>query len=158
MAQGFSGGTQAFSFVSASGQANSSIAVTDSTGAVVASFTPAKSYRTVVVSTAGMVEGDSYSLVIGGTVSGANADGYASASTVSGGATTTFTASNHRCCYGGCGRRGGCGRYGFGRARRHGRRARIAIAGSDGLAHAGPSRFLPKTCRQRGQALRFALP
>lgn len=110
MAQGFSGGTQAFSFVSASGQANSSIAVTDPTGAVIASFTPSKSYQTVVISTAGMAEGGSYSLVIGGTVSGANADGYASSSTVSGGTSTTFTASTTATATaGGMGAAGGMG-------------------------------------------------
>jgi hypothetical protein len=93
MAQSFSSGSQAFSLVNASGSANQSIAVTDSTGKVLASYTPSKQYNCVLVSTTGMTDATSYSIVLGGTVSGANSDGYVTSGTVSGGSSVSFTAS-----------------------------------------------------------------
>ena len=93
MAQSFSSGSQAFSLVNASGSANQSIAVTDSTGKVLASYTPSKQYDCILVSTTGMTDATSYNIVLGGTVSGANSDGYATSGTVSGGSSVSFTAS-----------------------------------------------------------------
>ena len=92
MAQSFSEGTQAFSLLSAGGSAGQNIAVVDASGNVLASFTTTKQFDCVVVSAPGMTSGTSYSLVVGGTVSGANSDGYASSGTVSGGSSYSFTA------------------------------------------------------------------
>ncbi len=93
MAQSFSSGSQAFSLVNVNGSANQSVVVTDSTGKVLASYTPRKQYGCVLVSTTGMTDATSYNIVLGGVVSGANSDGYATSGTVSGGSSISFTAS-----------------------------------------------------------------
>ena len=93
MAQSFTNGTQPFAFATAGGNAGQSVAVTDADGTVVASLTAAKQFGMVLVSSPVLEEGGICSLVIGGQVSGANADGYTDSGTVSGGATTQVTAS-----------------------------------------------------------------
>lgn len=93
MAQNLTGGTQPFAFANVSGSAGQNIAVTDGEGTVLASFTAARQFATALVSASGMTEGGTYALVVGGTVAGANADGYASSGTVSGGTSTEVTAS-----------------------------------------------------------------
>lgn len=93
MAQSFTGGTQAFAMTSASGEAGQSVCVVDGNGNVVASFTATKRFGMVLASSPAFTEGGEYTLVIGGEVANANADGYTDSSTVSGGSETTFTAS-----------------------------------------------------------------
>ena len=93
MAQNFTSGEQPFAFITASGNAGDSVAVANADGTVVASLMAAKQFGMVLVSSPAFEEGGSYSLVIGGQVSGANADGYADAGTVSGGTTAEITAS-----------------------------------------------------------------
>mgnify|MGYP000012998832 FL=1 len=58
-----------------------------------ASFTAAKQFGMVLATSPAFVEGGTYSLVIGGTVTGANADGYTDSGTVEGGSTTEIAAS-----------------------------------------------------------------
>ena len=93
MAQSFTGGTQAFVMTSASGEAGQSVCVVDGSGNVVASFTATKRFGMVLASSTAFTEGGEYTLVIGGEVTNANADGYTDSSTVSGGSEITFTAS-----------------------------------------------------------------
>ncbi len=94
MAQNFTSGTQPFAMTtSVSGSAGQTVAVTDASGNVVASIAATKSFGMVLVSSPAFSEGEEYSLVIGGEVSGANADGYTSSGTVSGGDTTSISAS-----------------------------------------------------------------
>ena len=93
MAQNFSSGTQPFAMINANGNAGDYVAVTDSNGTVIASLKATKQFGNVLVSSPSFTEGSEYSLVIGGTVTGANEDGYTDSGTVSGGSTTSFTAS-----------------------------------------------------------------
>lgn len=111
MAQNFTSGTQAFSFTNVQGQAGANVAITDESGAVIASYTPTKQYGMVLVTAPSLAEGGSYNLVIGGTPTDMNADGYASGGTVSGGNTTTVTASTTA-----TGGMGGLGADGMGQA------------------------------------------
>lgn len=93
MAQNFTSGTQPFAFATTSGNAGDSIAIVDGNGTVVASLTAAKQFGMVLASSASFAESGVYSLVIGGEVTGANADGYTDSGTVDGGSTTEITAS-----------------------------------------------------------------
>ena len=93
MAQNFTSGTQAFAMTTASGTAGQTVAVVDGNGTVVASFTATKQFGMVLASSPAFTEGGEYTLVIGGEVAGANADGYATSGTVSGGSETAITAS-----------------------------------------------------------------
>lgn len=91
MAQGFSDKSEQASFMytlDSSASAGSSVALTDEKGNVLASFIPAKQYNNVVISTPSLKNGSSYKLVIGGTVSGADKNGYASSGSVSSAAQT----------------------------------------------------------------------
>ena len=92
MAQSFTSGTQAFAFANVSGKAGDSLAICDNEGNVIASFTAAKSFATVLVSCPSFTEGSEYSLVVGGTVSESNSDGYATSGLVSGGTESTISA------------------------------------------------------------------
>ena len=86
MAQGFSDKSEQTSFMyslDSSASAGSSVALTDEKGNVLASFIPAKQYNNVVISTPSLKSGSSYKLVIGGTVSGADKNGFASSGSVS---------------------------------------------------------------------------
>ncbi len=93
MAQSFTGSTQAFAMTSASGEAGESVCVVDGSGNVVVSLTATKRFDMVLASSPAFTEGGEYTLVIGGEVANANADGYTDSSTVSGGSEATFTAS-----------------------------------------------------------------
>ena len=93
MAQSFTSGTQAFAMASASGEAGQSVCVVDGSGNVVASFTATKRFGMVLASSPAFAEGGEYTLVIGGEVANANADGYTDSGTVSGGSETAITAS-----------------------------------------------------------------
>ncbi len=125
MAQGFSDKSEQASFMytlDSSASAGSSVALTDEKGNVIASFIPAKQYNNVVISTPSLKNGSSYKLVIGGTVSGADKNGYASSGSVSSAAQTldikltgtTTTFGNGGMSGGNMG--GGKGRFGGGQA------------------------------------------
>lgn len=110
MAQGFtSAENQGAIFASFTAQsAGTSFAVCDSSGKVVASFTPDKAYQSVAVTAPGIQSGESYSMVVGGTVSGCDENGYAQNASISGG-TTLGTISMTSNLYGGSGGMGGMG-------------------------------------------------
>ena len=93
MAQSFTGGTQAFAMTSASGEAGQSVCVVDGNGNVVASFTATKRFGMVLASSPAFAEGGEYTLVIGGEVANANADGYTDSGAVNGGSEIAITAS-----------------------------------------------------------------
>ncbi len=93
MAQSPSSVASAYAQASVSGNAGQSVAITDESGNVLASFTAPKSFALVQFCIAGMQDGSTYQVVLDGTVAGANSDGYASSSTVSGGTSTSATAS-----------------------------------------------------------------
>lgn len=93
MAENLTGGTQPFVFSQTSGQAGQSVALVGESGEVLASLTAAKGFSLVIASAPGLTEGNACSIVVGGTVADANADGYASSGTVGGGAATELTAS-----------------------------------------------------------------
>ena len=91
MAQGFSEKSEQASFMytlNSSASAGSSVALTDEKGNVIASFIPAKQYNNIVITSPSLKNGSSYKLVIGGTVSGADKNGYASSGSVSSAAQT----------------------------------------------------------------------
>lgn len=91
MAQGFSDKSEQASFMytlDSSASAGSSVAVTDEKGNVIASFIPAKQYSNIVITSPSLKNGSSYKLVIGGTVSGADKNGFASSGSVSSAAQT----------------------------------------------------------------------
>lgn len=94
MAQGFSSaenqGTALCSFGTL--QAGTSFAVCDSDGNVVISFTPKKNYASAAITAPGIQLNETYTVIAGGAVSGADENGFASEGTVSGGTTLgTFT-------------------------------------------------------------------
>ncbi|MEG0758032.1 MAG: carbohydrate-binding domain-containing protein, partial [Raoultibacter sp.] len=93
MAQNFTSGEQPFSFNTISGEAGQNVALADESGNVLTSFTSPKQFGMVLVTSPSFTEGGSYQIVVGGTVSGANADGYTDSGTVSGGTATSVTAS-----------------------------------------------------------------
>ncbi len=91
MAQGFSEKSEQASFMytlDSSASAGSSVALTDEKGNVIASFIPAKQYNNIVITSPSLKNGSSYKLVIGGTVSGADKNGYASSGSFSSAAQT----------------------------------------------------------------------
>ena len=91
MAQGFSDKSEQASFMyslDSSASAGSSVALTDEKGNVLASFIPAKQYNNIVITSPSLKNGSSYKLVIGGTVSGADKNGFASSGSVSSAAQT----------------------------------------------------------------------
>lgn len=93
MTQGFSGGAQASVSGNVSGSAGDTACVTDSDGNVLASFTAKRAFQWALLSGAGMTEGDTFKVVVGGTVANADADGFAASGTVSGGTSTEVTAA-----------------------------------------------------------------
>lgn len=64
-------------------------ALTDSDGNVIASFKPSKEYSNAVISSPSIKSGETYKIVCGGTISGADSNGYANNGTVSGGTEVT---------------------------------------------------------------------
>lgn len=93
MAENLTGGTQPFVCANVSGQAGQSVALVDESGVVLASLTSAKQFGMVIASAPGLTEGGTCSIVVGGTVADANADGFADEGAVSGGSSTELTAS-----------------------------------------------------------------
>lgn len=61
------------------------LAVTDSSGRVIASFMPSKQYSNIVVSSAGLTVGGSYTVTLGGTVSDCDQNGFSCNGKVTGG-------------------------------------------------------------------------
>lgn len=87
MAQGFSENSNQASFMyslQSSADAGKSVAVTDTAGNVIAAFMPAKQYSHVVISAPELEKGGSYKLLIGGTPSAGDKNGFAANGTVSG--------------------------------------------------------------------------
>lgn len=96
MAQGTSGQNSFLTNISTQ-QGNSLFAVCDSKGNVLVSFTPMKQYQSVAFSSAALTVGESYSIVTGGSVTGADSYGFTSEGTISGGtvvATVQQSAAN----------------------------------------------------------------
>ncbi len=92
MAQGFgTSSTQcSFSYTFSSTQsAAQPLSITDSSGKVIASFMPMKSYRNIVVSTPALALKSTYSVYAGGTVSGTDSDGFTASGSLSGGTKVT---------------------------------------------------------------------
>lgn len=88
MAQGFSGDSSQASFMytlDSAANAGDILAVTDSSGNVIVSFMPSKQYNNIVVSSPELTVGSSYTVTIGGTVTGCDENGYASSGKVTGG-------------------------------------------------------------------------
>lgn len=87
MAQGFTDaenqGAMLCSFSAQSG--GTSFAVCDENGKVIVSFTPSKAYQSAVVTAPGIQSGNTYTLVAGAKVSGADSNGFAENSTKTGG-------------------------------------------------------------------------
>ena len=67
MAQSFTSGSQAFAMVQASGQAGSTIQVTDGNGNVVATLTATKSFGCVLASGSSIAEGSTVTVTVDGT-------------------------------------------------------------------------------------------
>ena len=91
MAQGFSDNSSQASFMytlDSTCQAGDSLAVSDSSGRVIASFMPAKQYNNIVVSSPEFTVGGSYTVTLGGTVSDCDENGYSTSGKVSGGETS----------------------------------------------------------------------
>ena len=94
MAQSFSGGTQPFlCTANVSGSAGDTVAIVDANGNVIASITAAKQFGMVLASSPKFTEGGEYTLVIDGVLTNADAHGYTDFGTVSGGSSTSATAS-----------------------------------------------------------------
>lgn len=118
MAQGFSSSSAQASFMYAldsTANAGSSVAVTDSSGTVIASFMPSKKYDSIVVSSPSLTVGASYTVTIDGTVSDCDANGFASSGAVTGGEESfSVELTSVSTSYGSYGGMGGAGGGGFG--------------------------------------------
>lgn len=73
MAQSFTGGTQAFALVRASGSAGNVIEATDADGNVIATLTATKAFGCVLVSGAGVSDGDTITVSVDGAATMATA-------------------------------------------------------------------------------------
>ena len=73
MAQSFTSGTQAFALVQASGSAGNVIEATDADGNVIATFTATKAFGCVLVSGAGVSDGDTITVSVDGAATTATA-------------------------------------------------------------------------------------
>ena len=94
MAQSFSSGTQPFlCATNVSGSAGDTVAIADADGNVIASITATKQFSMVLASSPKFTEGGEYSLVIGGVLANTDAYGYTDSGTVTGGSSTSATAS-----------------------------------------------------------------
>ena len=69
------------------GVGGQSFALCDSDGNVIVSFTPSKSYSSAVITAPGIRDNGSYTIVVGGIVAGADENGYAQNTTLTGGTT-----------------------------------------------------------------------
>lgn len=91
MAAGFSGGSTPFAMANASGNGGQTIAVVGANGQVLASMEARNPFQSVVIASPDFTEGETVSIVVGGTVSGADAQGVGG--TVSGGSSVEATVS-----------------------------------------------------------------
>lgn len=73
MAQSFTSGTQGFALVQASGSAGSVIEATDADGNVIATLTATKAFGCVLVSGAGVSDGDTITVSVDGAATTATA-------------------------------------------------------------------------------------
>lgn len=91
MAQGISNAENQGAFMCAFDTQNGgqSFAVTDESGKVIASFTPAKAYQCAVVTSPSVTESGAYTLTAGATIENADENGYTDNGTLSGGNTLT---------------------------------------------------------------------
>lgn len=90
MAQSLTGNGQCTIMTDISSQSgNTSFALCDSSGSVIASFKPSKQYSNAVVSSPSIKTGETYKIVCGGTVSGADKNGFAESGSISSGTTVT---------------------------------------------------------------------
>ena len=89
MAQNFSDAENQGAIITPTGTQTSgtSIALCDEDGKVIASFTPSKAYQSLVISAPKIKKGEEYSVICGGTAAGADKNGYASGTEISGGRT-----------------------------------------------------------------------
>lgn len=117
MAEGFKSGTVGSFLTTFSSQSGGkSFAVKDASGNVIASVTAPKSYNSAVVASSKLTVGETYTIVVGGTVVDADENGFASSGTVSGGdEIKTVTMTSLTVNSGGMG--GGMGGGGGGRPR-----------------------------------------
>ncbi len=98
--------------------ANTSIAVCDEKGNVIISFTPPKAYNSAVITAPGIEKGETYRIIAGASVSGADENGFAENSSATGGTTltnvnmTSELYGSHGGMMGGSGGMGGGGRGG----------------------------------------------
>ncbi|MGN0262026.1 MAG: carbohydrate-binding domain-containing protein [Eggerthellaceae bacterium] len=93
MAQGLTGDGQASVTANVSGSAGDSVCLADADGNVLVSFDALGDFSWVCTSVPGMEEGSEYSLVVGGSVSDADSDGFAQSGGVEGGTSTQVTAA-----------------------------------------------------------------
>ena len=93
MAVNFGGSSTQASWLASTGEqaAGTSLTLVDDTGAVLAHWTPGKSYQCVTLSTPAMAQGGSYTLLTGAAVDGADEHGFADSGTAAGGETAAET-------------------------------------------------------------------
>lgn len=110
MAQGITSDTQGVVSTSFAKQAGgTSFAICDEEGKVIASFTPAKAYEWVAVSSPGLVNGTTYSIVAGADVTGADENGYVENAGYTGGTLLCSVEAKNGNSGGGFGGMGGVG-------------------------------------------------
>jgi hypothetical protein len=111
MSGGFSNASQAFIYTRASGKAGDNVTLANTDGAVLVTMQAQSSFTTVCISTPEIVDGTTYNLVIGGTVSDSTLDinGFAVNGKVSGGTSTEVTATTSSSSTGGMGGAAGMG-------------------------------------------------
>lgn len=93
-------------------QAGTPIALCGADGTAIVAFTPSRAYQSVVITAPGLEQGQSYSLVCGGTAAGADENGFAQQAALSGGETLESIELTSLLYNGGTG--GGRGQKGFG--------------------------------------------
>ncbi len=106
MAAGFTGGSTPSAMVNASGNGGQTIAVVGANGQVLASMEAQNPFQNVVIASPDFTEGETVSIVVGGSVSGTDAQGIGG--NVSGGSSVEATVST-TAAQGGMGGPGGMG-------------------------------------------------
>ncbi|MBQ8392339.1 MAG: carbohydrate-binding domain-containing protein [Clostridia bacterium] len=87
MAQNLSGAVNQGAILTVTGTRaeKTSVALCNEDGVVIASFTPEKAYQCLLISAPGIQDGEVYTVICGGTVAGADENGFAKDSAISGG-------------------------------------------------------------------------
>jgi hypothetical protein len=96
MSGGFSDATQPFIYTRASGKTDDNVTLAKTDGTVLVNLRAQSSFTTVCISTPEIVDGDTYNLIIGGTISKSDAtddNGYTTSGIVDGGTSTSVTAT-----------------------------------------------------------------